>query len=153
MRYDKQYRRDAYDTIIMSYVNDFALKQGLRESDEMLRKDCISNGFVEICDMYFNFDDIVYDIDNNIPENKIIQWYDYNMLMVLRGYNSINYKSYCYGYRHKERGKISEFTYNLRTEIKDLYHGLKFRYLCIFDRNYREINNKAKQFIKDYVRD
>ena len=90
--------KERYRNICNEYLQRFCEKQGLDyEPDDTWvagnAGDCANVG-----DFYFGFDEIRYDIDNNIPMGKIIEWYDYcletSMLdLPLR----INYPSFCKG--------------------------------------------------------
>lgn len=48
-------------------------------------------------DFFVSFDDIRYDIDNNIPEEKYIQWYSRYEELSLLDLKYMNYSSFCKG--------------------------------------------------------
>lgn len=48
-------------------------------------------------DFFVAFDDIRYDIDNNIPEEKYIQWYSRYEELSFLGLKYMNYPSFCKG--------------------------------------------------------
>jgi hypothetical protein len=48
-------------------------------------------------DFFVAFDDIRYDIDNNIPEEKYIQWYSRYEELSLLELKFMNYQSFCKG--------------------------------------------------------
>lgn len=56
---------------------------------------------VLVGDMYFNFDDIRYDIDTDQPKDQIVKWYDYSYELSLLGENThnVNYEHWCMGFR------------------------------------------------------
>lgn len=111
------WRRRAYEGLLRGYVYDFAIKQGFLEKNEILPRDCMDYGFVELGDMYFSIDDIIYDIDYRIPSGRIFEWYDYNLEMMMDGYNSVNYQSYLKGFRHEKRSWIKECLYRAKKKL------------------------------------
>lgn len=50
-----------------------------------------------IGDMYIGFDDIRYDIDHEIPEDKFDDWYWKSLDRAERGLKFMNYPSFCKG--------------------------------------------------------
>jgi hypothetical protein len=81
-----------YESACQEYVDMFCEKQ------EMEFIGWVGNevgGIVTVSDFYFNFSDIVLDINTEQPKNAIIDWY-YDNLEV---FQIINYKSYTMGLR------------------------------------------------------
>lgn len=115
------WRRRSYESILKSYAYDFAKKQGFIEDNEGLPRDCMQYNFFEMGDMYFNIDDIMYDIDHLIPSGKIIEWYEYNLEMVMDGYKNINYESYLNGFRHVKRSWMKERLYRAKKKLSWLF--------------------------------
>ena len=69
------------------YVDIFCKKHELQFSGWVAN----NPGTAATCsDYYINFDDIRYDIDNDIPEDKFTIWYDLGM-----NGNRINYDAFC----------------------------------------------------------
>lgn len=80
---------------VKEYVDLFCLKQDMEFSY------WIGGHIGQICeinDFVLNFNEIQYDIDNNIEKGLIIEWYYEN----LAGGTSINYHSFCKGLRVKD---------------------------------------------------
>jgi hypothetical protein len=84
--------RQHYENICNAYVNEFCAKQ------EMDLNGWIGGevgGVTECSDFFFDFRDIVRDIDTEQPKGLIIDWYYDN----LEGRRFINYDSYIRGLR------------------------------------------------------
>ena len=90
--------KERYTNICNEYLQRFCIKQGYHyEPDEAWiagdAGDCATIG-----DYVFGFNEIRYDIDNDVPKGKIIAWYDYVLEIHTLGLpNTINYPSYCKG--------------------------------------------------------
>ena len=90
--------KERYRNICNEYLQRFCVKQGFdyEPTDTWVAGnagDCDNVG-----DFYFGFDEIRYDIDNDIPKGKIIEWYDYTLETSMLGLPlRINYPSYCKG--------------------------------------------------------
>ena len=54
-------------------------------------------GIICLSDYFFNIEDIYFDMKNDKPKGKILQWYDY----VLTRESNINYRSFCMGMREE----------------------------------------------------
>jgi len=82
-----------YEKICNEYVKRFCKKQDF-EFEYWVGK---MIGSIAVCsDYYFNFSDIVYDIDGKQPKGAIINWYNDNLD---EPKNAINYHSYIMGLR------------------------------------------------------
>jgi hypothetical protein len=88
--------KEQYKSICKEYVKKFCKKQDM--CYEGWVGDVIG-GIVCINDFYFNFSDIVLDIDTKQPKGFIIDWY-YDNIEVDDTY--INYSSYIMGLRVKD---------------------------------------------------
>lgn len=83
-----------YEKAVKSYINYFCLKHELEfefwVGDEVGRICCMG-------DYYFDFDNIRYDIDNDIERDFIFQWYDYALehYHEKTGMPDLNYKNFC----------------------------------------------------------
>ena len=90
--------KERYRNICNEYLQKFCIKQGFDyEPDDTWvagnAGDCANVG-----EFYFGFDEIRYDIDNDIPKGKIIEWYDYCLeISMLDLPLRINYPSFCKG--------------------------------------------------------
>lgn len=99
--------REEYAEICNEYLRRFCKKHGFYLSDADWVGDD-AGGLAQIADYFFSFEDIRYDVDNEVPEDVIIEWYDYDLevrsleidyLMAknLRTFVKINYPSWCKG--------------------------------------------------------
>ena len=90
--------KERYRNICNEYLQRFCIKQGyLYEQDDAWVAGN-AGGCATIGDYVFGFDEIRYDIDNDIPKGKIIEWYDYTLeTSMLDLPLRINYPSYCKG--------------------------------------------------------
>ena len=62
--------------IITEYIKLFEEKEDMKCQGFVGQQ---FGGVCEFADMFFDFLDIKYSIDNNLPKGMIIQWYDYNL--------------------------------------------------------------------------
>lgn len=65
-------------------------------------------------DFFFGMDDIRYDVDKQIPGDKIIEWYDYNLRVFELQQEgakiaNINYPSWCNGAPRYSEGQLKKF--------------------------------------------
>jgi len=65
-----------YLQILDEYIKLFEEKEELQFNGFIGRQ---FGGVCEFADMFFDFLDIKYSIDNNLPKGMIIQWYDHNL--------------------------------------------------------------------------
>lgn len=76
------------EKVLKQYIKEFEKKQDLTfefaVGDNLM--EVISFGYV----YFFNMSDIIYDIDNNIKENIIIEWLEYT----IQEKDYINYRTY-----------------------------------------------------------
>lgn len=88
-------KRD-YEKACNQYMKLFCEKQDLY-FDGFVNDDI---GGIALCsDFFFNFQDIVWDVNAKIPKGVIIEWYDAQLENHER---AINYYSYTKGLRHEE---------------------------------------------------
>lgn len=121
-----------YNDICERYLRAFDEKHDLAlfESDF---KDCWIGGQVgsiaDINDMYLNFDDIRYDIDNNIPAGKIFDWYWNSVDHAEMKVKYMNFESYCKGAQdpvpEKEMKRIKELRKKLDETYKEFLDSIK----------------------------
>ena len=92
-----------YLQVLDEYIELFEEKEELQFNGFIGRQ---FGGVCEFADMLFDFLDIKYCIDNNLPKGMIIQWYDHNL-----EYNqdkepgqicNINLHAYSKGKRHEK---------------------------------------------------
>ena len=90
--------KERYRNICNEYLQRFCIKQGYDyEPDDAWvagnAGDCVTIGHY-----VFGFDEIRYDIDNDVPKGKILAWYAYVLEIYALGLpKTINYPSYCKG--------------------------------------------------------
>lgn len=79
-------------------IKEFCHKQDLQfEFDNY----DVGGGIICLSDYVFNIEDIYYDMKQNKPKGKILQWYDYRLMHD----TNINYRSYCMGLREELKKK------------------------------------------------
>lgn len=94
----KKTLQQKYEDVCNEYVKEFCKKQGFNYTDLSWIANQIG-GVVEIDDLYFNFHDIVWDINSKQPKHQIIDWY---YALIENPEKSMNYFSYTKGLRHKD---------------------------------------------------
>ena len=92
--------KEQYADICYQYLQAFNAKHELEMNDYDLKTCWIGGevgGIADINDMYINFDDIRYDIDNKISVGKIFEWYWNSVERAELKVKYMNYPSYCKG--------------------------------------------------------
>lgn len=83
----------SFEKAAMQYVLLFCVKHGFDVNDCYWVNDRV--GTVLSCaDHFFQFDDIRFDIDRNLPENTIMDWYESTMELRAKGEFTPNLESY-----------------------------------------------------------
>lgn len=86
--------RKELDKIIKKYISEFEKKHNL------LFEFAVNNDLLNVLSFgsvyYFNTSDVIYDVDNNLPNGLIIEWLENN----LENKQFINLESYSKGLRH-----------------------------------------------------
>ena len=112
-----------YEAICQKYVQKFAKKHGY-PFDYWIGDEV--GGMASFCEQYFfNFNEIVYDINNRVPKGLIFRWQDD---CVEHPDSNINFKSYAMGLRHnmltikrpEEQERIKEFQQEI-DELSNLF--------------------------------
>ncbi|MEO6707189.1 MAG: hypothetical protein ABIN04_15225 [Ginsengibacter sp.] len=85
--------KNQYEFVCTEYVNKFCNKYDF-EFDGWVGQQI--GGIVNLSDYFFNFSDIVLDIDSKQPKGMILRWYDDNLETQDKW---INYYSYTKGLR------------------------------------------------------
>jgi len=88
-----------YENICNEYIAQFCKKQLFDYEDASWVGDVVG-GIVQVSDFYFNFSDIVWDVNSNQDPNVIIDWYNDSIENLKE--KSINYYSYTKGLRYKD---------------------------------------------------
>lgn len=77
-----------YNAAVRKYIEEFEKKQDVYfefwVADRVGEVACFG-------DYFFNFDDIRFDIDSEIPKGEIVSWFD----LSLDGDFKVNYRTYC----------------------------------------------------------
>ena len=90
--------KERYRNICNEYLQRFCVKQGFDYEPNDTWVAGNAGDCANIEDFYFSFEEIRYDIDNDIPKGKIIEWYDYTLETSMLGLPlRINYPSFCKG--------------------------------------------------------
>lgn len=99
--------RERYENAVHEYCHIFMQKHGFAYNpDEWVANEV--GGVLCVNDYYLDFDDIKYDIDNDVAENVFFEWYDYCVeLMMIDGAPDVNYKSWVRGFRPYTREQLS----------------------------------------------
>lgn len=85
-----------YELICAEYIKKFVKKNGI-SFDGWVGNHV--GGIAEFINQYFySLDDIIYDINNKLPKDMIMEWQDHN----LEHECNINYRSYSKGLRAKD---------------------------------------------------
>lgn len=66
--------KERFEAVVEEYLAAFCKKQGFDRFDGYWIGDRVGEVF-EIADMFFDFNDIRYDIDTNQPAEQIINWH------------------------------------------------------------------------------
>lgn len=89
---------ELFEYAARNLIKEFCRKQDLQfEFDNY----DVGGGIICLSDYVFNIEDIYFDMKNDKPKGKILQWYDY----VLMRESNINYRSYCKGLREELKTK------------------------------------------------
>lgn len=94
------YLKTEYADIVGDYCQLFCQKHGFDYCpDEWVGGDV--GGVLQVNDDYFfNFDDMRYDIDNDVEKGVFMEWYEYSVeVEFVEGTRNVNYRSWCMGYR------------------------------------------------------
>ncbi len=86
-----------YDNVVNEYVEAFLKRQDMEGQFEHWVGNMIG-GICAVGDYFFNFDDIRYDVDNEIPIGYLLEWYDDQVEIGSKDINSkdlMNFPNYC----------------------------------------------------------
>lgn len=85
--------KEIYENSVMEYVIKFINKHDLPGLEFWVGEEI--GGIAMIGDYYFGFQDIKLDIDEDVAEQTIFEWYDFSLENEVK----VNYKSWLKGYR------------------------------------------------------
>lgn len=99
----KELIRGRYENAVHEYCHAFCRKHGYHYDPDGWVGEGVG-GIVLVGDYYINFDDIRYDIDNDVPEDIFIKYYDYTLEIASLDegtgkMTNVNYKHFIYGLR------------------------------------------------------
>jgi hypothetical protein len=117
---------DKYTDICNEYITIFLKKHNFH-SDYSGNDIWVANepGTIALIeDMFVNFDDVRYDIDNDIPEEKFYKWYSQQERLTLIGLKYLNYKSFCQGAPEPYTEKDIEEIIELQRKVVDAKQSL-----------------------------
>ena len=89
-----------YKDICNEYIEAFLDKHDLSINDYEFNEWWIGDevgGLVDLDDCTFNFDDIRYDVDHDIPSDQIFKWYWNSVERYELGLKYMNYPAFCKG--------------------------------------------------------
>lgn len=92
--------RAQYKNIADTYVREFVAKHDYDMTDYEIDRCWVADDAGTtacICDMFVDFNDIRYDIDNDVPESKFEKWYWTSLERAELGIKYMNYESFCKG--------------------------------------------------------
>lgn len=124
----------AYDDACRQYAQAFAEKHEMYYDDECW----IAGDFgtiLNLGDYFFNFQEIKYDVDNDIDKDEIFKYYDYSLRAHTLGFEKImNYENWCKGCP-----RISEETFAEAEKLHaDIEKSKKLLNQLIEDKNNRK---------------
>lgn len=96
--------KDEFNLIVDKYTATFCKKHELN-FDGWVGNDTGTIGCFG--DYFISFDNIRYDIDNDIPKGVFFEYYDYD-LRIPEGGRRVNYESYIKGYRPYTEQQLDE---------------------------------------------
>lgn len=84
----------SFEKAAMTYVLLFCSKHGFDVNDCYWVNEEVGR-VLSCADHFFNFDDVRFDIDRNLPEHTIMDWYDSQLKARETGEPTMNLQSYC----------------------------------------------------------
>lgn len=102
--------KERFENVVHEYCIAFCNKHGYEyDQDGWAAGDV--GGVLEVTEgyMYVNFDEIRYDIDNNIPKGTFEEYYEYSTeCAFVDGAKNVNYRSWCMGCRPYTAEQLKE---------------------------------------------
>ncbi len=124
--------KEQYAEICLEYLRAFNAKHELDMEDYELKQCWIGDevgGIADLDDMFINFDDIRYDIDNKVSRNKIFDWYWNSVERAELKVKYMNYPAYCKGapdpITPEDLKEIKECRKRLEEARKAFYDSIK----------------------------
>lgn len=92
-----------FKEIAEKYVITFLTKHNFHENGEITEWRWIrdnAGGVLEVSDYFINFDDIRFDIDNEVPADQFFEWYDHDLNLAMKNRKKrVNYENWLKGVR------------------------------------------------------
>lgn len=89
--------KNLYTIVCEEYISKFETKHGRKFTGWVADEMAEVATFID--EYYFNFSDIVYDIDTRQPKGKIFEWQNYNVNLGGSG-KTVSYRAYSKGFRY-----------------------------------------------------
>lgn len=130
MKKDAEKIKKEYSEICKEYVSLFAKKHSLENIDDSSDFWVGDNvgGIATLGDLFVNFDDIRYDIDNDVPKEKFLKWYSRDQELYSLSLKYMNYSTFCKGapepYTNEDIEKIQEAKERAEVAKKDLLEAI-----------------------------
>ena len=118
----------SYEKAVKNYTDLFITKHDLPEIEFWVGGEI--GGIVLIGDYYFNFSDIKIDIDQNIEEKTLFEWYDF----AVEKESTVSYRSWIKGYR-PVKCWISSCFFDEYTQMEGYIKELGFEPVSLKDSN------------------
>ena len=120
--------KENFIDIVNDYMNAWCEKHGYDYEEDMW----VGNDYGGVCavgDLFVSFDDVRYDIDNDLPEKTFEDWYWYSLDIAELGCERIvNLKSYsmgCRPYTDEQLDNIREAKKNVEESKRILEYLIK----------------------------
>ena len=127
---DKDLRKRYYD-LCEDYRKEFVSRY-FTDKDSPIDSSYWIGGTVgellEVNDRYFNFEDIRYAVDNNVPEDTLLGWCDYNDKVSGLGIDNPTFKEWCNGrprLSDEQIKRIATIRHDLEREIEEARKSVK----------------------------
>jgi len=83
-----------YKKAVTNYVTEFCKKQDVYYTFETTDFD-----YFDISDYFISIHDIIYDINNDVPEGKIFEYYEYVYDSLYKAFERVNFHAWLGGMR------------------------------------------------------
>lgn len=141
-------KKNNFEKMVDYYMLKFLRKQYVIEGDDDIPEySMIGYDIVEFSDIYISIGDLVYDVEQKLHRGLYIEYYDYDVDSMMKGYSGINYSTYVKGFRHKNRTKIAEFKYRVKESVKSIWFKIRFYYEYNFTKDGRDRAKRMKEVI------
>lgn len=112
-----------YNGVVEDYCVAFCKKHDFEYENDAWVGGAVGT-IISIADYFIDFQDIKYDIDNDIDKSVFFQWHDYAYDMAFLGAKQINYPSWVKGAPRRTQEWIEE-AYKRKEKISEMEQQLK----------------------------